>query len=876
MKRRHAVKAIALSSVAPHVLLAGGAMTKAKERPIALAKNKSHESPWHLWPNMKWIGPGYWGNRLQDWEIRDGQATCVVHGKNRTLYTLSHELGDQEDRFEVVVTMDWFGKGESAKPSAYAGFRIGAKGKMDDYRSAVVFGKGLDVGVRGDGTLFIGDSEGDQEVSSVSLNRPLRLKLEAEPNAGLYDFKLTALSEEDVLAVHQVGGIAPKVVSGGLALVAHFPDEPKQELENPSVAFSHWELKGGKVLQFDDREFGPICFAQYTLHDKVLKLNAQLAPVEDVSGHKIWLKVRKDGKWKTIQEGTVDPMGRVVPFRVENWEASEAVSYQVHLELPLLEEVKVFTYEGTIAKEPVGESQVKMAVFSCNADYGFPDGEVSDHASMHQPDLAVFLGDQFYEGTGGFGIQTSPIEKASLDYLRKWYMFGWSYSEIFRHIPSAFIPDDHDVYHGNVWGEGGKHAPSDEGWGYVAQDQGGYKMPPEWVNMVQRTQTGHLPDPYDPSPVKQGIGTYYTDWIYGGISFAILEDRKFKSAPQNVLPKEAKVKNGFIQNPDFDIKKHYAIEAELLGKRQLEFLENWTVHWPNSVQMKAVLSQTNFCTVATLPEGSIIDSIVPKLPIPAPGEYVMGDEPTSDMDSNGWPQKGRDEALKIIRKSFALHIAGDQHLASVVHYGVDDFGDAGFAFAGPALNNLFPRRWWPKLTGDHQPIPGKTKNTGDFHDGFGNKMTVHAVANPSQSGREPALIYDRATGYGVVTFDKAARTMEMECWPRYEDPNKNPNGQYEGWPIKINQDDNYARGVYGYLPLLKIEGQPDPVLKLVNEGTGETEYCLRIKGNSFRPKVFDDGKYTAVINEMESGTSKVLKGLTPTNDQEAVRVISFG
>lgn len=77
--------------------------------------------------------------------------------------------------------------------------------------------------------------------------------------------------------------------------------------------------------------------------------------------------------------------------------------------------------------------------------------------------------------------------------------------------------------------------------------------------------------------------------------------------------------------------------------------------------MKAVLSQTNFCTVATLPKGSIIDGIVPN-----PGEHVQVDALTTDLDSNGYPQKGRDQALKVIRKSFALHIAGDQYLGSVV------------------------------------------------------------------------------------------------------------------------------------------------------------------------------------------------------------------
>ena len=489
--------------------------------------------------------------------------------------------------------------------------------------------------------------------------------------------------------------------------------------------------------------------------------------------------------------------------------------------------------------------------------------------------MALFLGDQFYEGTGGFGIQTDRIEKSSLDYLRKWYMFGWSYRNIFRSIPTAFIPDDHDVYHGNVWGMGGEHAPTDKGWGYVAQDQGGYKMSPQWVNMIQATQTSHLPDPYDPRPVKQGINVYYTDWNYGGVSFAILEDRKFKSAPKKVLPEEAQVQNGFIQNRDFDIKKYYDIEAELLGERQMEFLTHWVSHWDDGIQMKAVCSQTNFCTVATLPEGSIIDEIVPSLAIPEKGEYVPGDAPTSDMDSNGWPQKGRDEALRTIRKAFALHIAGDQHLASTVHYGVDEFRDSGFAFAGPALNNLWPRRWWPQVSSDHQPLPGKAKNTGDFLDGFGNKMTIHAVANPYKTGFEPSRIYDRGTGYGIITFDKQARKMKIECWPRNVDPIANPAGQYDGWPIEIVQEENYARKAKGFLPMIEVKGAKNPVLEIFNEITNELEYAIRLKEPNHKAKVFSEDTFRVNLIDTTSGKKVSMANLKISEETDKPVVFDF-
>ena len=60
-------------------------------------------------------------------------------------------------------------------------------------------------------------------------------------------------------------------------------------------------------------------------------------------------------------------------------------------------------------------------------------------------------------------------------------------------------------------------------------------MEVDWVNAVQRTQSGHLPDPVDPEPCPSGIEVYFTELRYGGASFAIIEDRKFKTGPADIL-----------------------------------------------------------------------------------------------------------------------------------------------------------------------------------------------------------------------------------------------------------------------------------------------------------------------------------------------------
>lgn len=879
MDRRKSIKALAAGVVAPKVLLHGAGF-----RPDASPGNESNgmdmrdfafASDWHNWPDMAWVGPAYWGNRLQDWRIENGSVVCVIRGRNRTLHSLVCQLSAAPKRFETNVIVKLIPKeGES---SQYAGFRVGARAteRYDDYRCAAVFGDGLDAGLRSSGKLFIGDSTSPR---TVDPSREVSLSLRAMPEKEGYRLQLTASDPKSgkTLDTLTVDGIAAEKVQGNIALVSHDGSEQRPDYgvsvdgyslndeawerrthgEDKSVTFSNWKISGAKISYHADHEFGPVLFAQYTVNRNILKLTAQLAPVDAISGHKVSLQLRQGTTWKTVLKGTIDPEGRAAHFRLENWDTTVAVPYRVRLELPLHSGVREYFYEGTIAAEPVHRDELKVAVFCCNGDGGFPDTEIAPHVAYHKPDMAVFLGDQFYESHGGFRIEPSPPDKAALDYLRKWYMFGWSYRDTFRHIPCAIMPDDHDVYHGNVWGEGGKHAPSDEGWNYVAQDQGGYKMSAAWVNMIQRTQTSHLPDAYDSRPVKQGIGVYYGDWTYAGISFAILEDRKFKSAPKNVLPPEAGVENGFITNLDFDIRAHRDVRASLLGDRQMSFLETWASDW-RGVVMKAVLSQTNFCTLATLPKGSTGDSMVPRLPIYDEEVYVEGDAPTTDMDSNGWPQNERDAAVRLIRKCFAFHIAGDQHIASFVQYGVDEFGDSGFAFTGPALNNVFPRRWWPPVNG-HTPLVGSPPYTGDFHDGFGNRITVHAVANPRKTGVKPALVYDRATGYGLVTFNKDKRTIHTECWPRFVDPAKEPNGQYKGWPQTVSQEDNFGRKAAAWLPEVVVTGAQDPVVEIIAEATGESVYVMRIRGTRFKPKVFAPGNYTVKVSDPDRGLERIV------------------
>ncbi|NRB65213.1 MAG: alkaline phosphatase D family protein, partial [Saprospiraceae bacterium] len=710
MHRRDSIKYILLGTSLPFFSLADMGLSRVR-------RGGTYESDWGEWPDMKWAGPQFWGNRLQDWQVEAGKLRCICTGENRSLHNLVVQNLDGQASFSMSIRVDWLRPEYSTLQEGCIGFRLGAKGPFSDYRSAAVFGKGLDIGLQPDGSIKVGATS----ISTSFEGSPTSclIQIVSEPGIeGMINLKIGVKSLDDrVTYVQQTVSVPCNDLAGNIALLGS-AGKARHELEGPLVDFSQWIIKSEDLLYTEDQLFGPICFAQYTVHAETLKLTTQLAPVEQIKGHQVVLEIQENGKWKRVGVSRISNPGRAVHFRVDGWHYKQNIPYRVVLSLPLKSEIHQYEYPGTIATEPQS-GILKTAVFSCNAHYGFPDQDICDSIDRLKPDMAVFLGDQFYESTGGFGIDfRNGFDHACLDYLRKWMMFGWSYREIFRHIPCAIIPDDHDVWHGNVWGEGGKAADVSQGYSALAQDSGGYKMPPVWVNMVQFTQTSHLPDAYDPTPAKQGIGVYYTEWVYGGVSFAILEDRKFKSAPKHVLPADAQVWNGWIQNPDFDIQAYKHLEAELLGERQEDFLGQWAGEWQAGVKMKAVLSQTNFAAVATIPADAMSGAVIPRLPLPEKGEYIEGDKPTVDMDSNGWPVTKREKALGLIRKAYAFHIAGDQHLATFVKYGIDEFGDCGYAFAGPALNNLWPRRFWPSRDAANHTYDSPAY-TGPHRDGFG-------------------------------------------------------------------------------------------------------------------------------------------------------------
>ena len=818
-----------------------------------------------------WIGPEYWTNPMQDWQIINGGLECLVSKKNRNVHLLTQKLDTVQGALKMRVSLQIHNIDSGEETGNWVGFGIGSRGKFDDYRDDAVFGNGLNLGVTTNGNLFIG------ELSENIINKKIQqillegIELEAalEPSTVGYRLILSlfdGINPEPVVQILK-DSLANDIVVGDLVLISDYEFERGDpRLDEKSVTFKNWEVSGSKLKTYNEYKFGPIMFSQYTLSKGILKLTAQMAPV-NTNGEQVRLQIKESGKWKTIAQENIDKDARTATFRIESWPIDRDETYRLAYNLAINhEEFEEFYWQGMIRKDPIDNEEIIIAGFTGNDHLGFPNTDIFKQVEFHNPDVLFFSGDQIYEPNGGYGAQRTPLDKATLDYLRKWYLYGWAYRELMKDRPTISITDDHDVYHGNIWGAGGRATPEAFGQGAKAQDAGGYKMPARWVKMVERTQTSHLPDPFDSTPIAQGIGTYYTDMVYGGISFAIIEDRKFKSAPKALLP-EARIANGWPQNKNFDmIKDGDAPEAKLLGERQLLFLDQWASDWSYQAEMKLLLSQTIFSNVATLPQEAMSGAIIPTLRIMHKGDYPADDKPVSDMDSNGWPQSGRNKAVAIIRQGFAFHLAGDQHLGSTIQYGLDEWNDSGFAFCVPSISNHWPRRWYPAGGGKNRD-PEKPKYTGENIDGFGNKVTVLAASNPLYTGIEPARLYDRAAGYGIVRLNKKQRGIIIECWPRQAKPKLGDSEQYAGWPIEITQEANYGRKAAAHLPEIIIAGLDKPVVIIINEKTNEIIYSIRLNQNTFRPKVFDASiSYIVKVGEPDVDVWQVKKGVKPDDN----------
>jgi alkaline phosphatase D len=738
----------------------------------------------------RWLGPAYWANRLQDWRSSLGRIECVALPKRkglRTVGVLSREIlaGDLPAQLTVRT-------GTLVGGAGFSGFLIGVGSGALDYRAAA-----LAQGASGTGggilcTYESGGAVGFREHSdeenqlvyaalpvSSSNAGPARttaedveLRLAITPlGDGRHDVTLAAVTASTgaPLAQATLSGVADASLVGGVMLVS---------APQFGSAARHWfsslVTSGAKVGLHDERGVGPILGTLFTVAGRTFKCTAQFMPIGAGDPQSATLEFRRFGA-TSWERGPTSAIGRgfAAQFRVENWLSTSDYEYRIvyGMGTPLAQ-----TYVGQVPREPGPGTPLVLAVLNCtihsyrslaggsagstNLPGGhylglytrqslyFPYAETAGNLAKLDPDLIVALGDQFYENQPSMKDPAAPL----LDSLYKYYLWLWSFRDLTSRIPCVVLVDDHDMYQGNLWGHSGDPAPNGD------YNQGGYVQTASWVNAMQAIQCGHNPDAFDPTPVNQGISVYYCTFTYGGVSFAVLEDRKFKT--------------GDADGRDASGHPFLPSDLHLLGPRQEQLLTAWAV--ADVGLPKVCLTQTMLACLQTDADG----------------------QPMMDNDSNGYPPNGRNRAVQLLKAASALVLCGDQHLGAVVRHGTTTFTDGPIQFMSPALGAGYIRWFEPAaVLANDSGLP----NTGDFIDGFGNRLRVLAVANPvvsratyaAQYGRTRQGLGDRALkreGFGVVRVDRTRGQFTLECWPWDVDPTGPASQQYPGWPLTVPFD----------------------------------------------------------------------------------------
>ena len=746
-------------------------LTRKTKGNAAIPEESTRLDRWNSLNDRIFLGGNFWANPMEDWRIRGGWAECIVSSGKRNIQSLTHQITSPEKPFQMSVRVS---RSDALEKEQGAGFQIGIRSELNEVRSNCFAKNGISAGITAK-QLTLGKK-------TTPLSTPLQgeaiLVLSGGPNPDSSDYQLSlkAISR----AGDELGSIVTKVekesILGNVALVSQMGGTPKGRKEETAWRFTDWRVLGDAFTHSPEQRFGPILWTQYTLHDSrskegfILKLSALIGPMGEADSKEVELLVEQEAAWKTVGKEEADPDASLALFRIPNWDETKDTRFRVvYTEKGKNGEEFPDSWEGTIRANPK-DRPLRIAAMTCQNDYGFPYAPVAENIVKLDPDLLYFSGDQIYESHGGFGIIRRPAGPAILNYLRKFYQHGWAFREAMRNAPVVCIPDDHDVFQGNYWGEGGAAMKNLEG---GSSSKGGYLQPVRMVNAVHRTCTAHHPDPYDSEPIEQDMSVYYGELLYGGVGFAILGDRQWKSGPERVDTGRGRADH--VLDPDLDTA---ALDEEglvLLGERQEEFLEAWADDW-KAQTMKVLLSQTPF--VGAVTHHGKYDGFL-----------------KADLDCNGWPQTPRDRAISILRKSKALHINGDQHLTNVAQYGVEKQRDSNWSFCTPAIAAGYPRWWRPDELGiptKNRPSHGR-EHTGEYTDGLGNKVYVYAVGNPEvgRAKHRYEKAHEKGSGFGLITVDTMAKTYTLEAYRFLIDATDgNADNLFPGWPVTIHQEEN--------------------------------------------------------------------------------------
>ena len=815
----------------------------------------------------RWPGPDFFACNFEDWQIKDGGLHCLLPAINRYVYFLSGEIEGQAGRFEASFKARVNSLPSRPRLRNYLGLRLGIKGKDGDYRQAAVSGQGIDLGLSTDGLLFIGDLESvssteTQETIKSALKTGVEFKITLALDSSGYrlTFRLFEAQGGRLLDELEENGQESEKIKGGLALVASLPEATITAPDLSSGQFNEIKFQGELLQLRPERQLGPVAFTLYAQSNKQLKLRAQLIPDSLEEKSLVAFDLKNGEQWTRAAVEKVQPENSGVLFSIKDWRSQETVAFRLVILKENGQEADFPPFYGQIAPEPQEAKEIRLAVLSEGSENDYPYSRLVAELRKLNPDLLFLGGNQVFGRPVGWWRERVTLTRLKREYLRQWILFGWAFSDLLKERPAILTPDARDYFQLKLWGDGGQTGLEEKAANpFEAQDKGGFLLPADFVQLVLTTQTSHLPE----SPASQLPGKsfrpYFCEVNYGPLSLAVLDDRMFKTPPASVYGPE-QIRNGWPVNPALEIatREAKARGASLHGHEQLAFMKRWAEGWSGQTEYKAALSQSLWACLETVPAGAAGDEALFKSPPPSPGEYPPSDEPAADFNSGGWPPTSREEAVKILRKALAVHLAGSGGPPASLKYGLDRYEEAGYALVPKTLTSTWLVRWLPAA---RTRVKGKTlpSPTGNFSDAFGNRLTVKAVANPEANSDQGSS--SLSSGFGLVRF-RPDGTIVFENRSVAPSTSGQEAGLLPGWPVVFSVLDNDGRRPAAYLPTLKFKGTDRPLVQIVEESSREVIYSVRVRESEFRPPVFRAGNYTIRCGQPGTSSWRELKKIS--------------
>ena len=231
------------------------------------------------------------------------------------------------------------------------------------------------------------------------------------------------------------------------------------------------------------------------------------------------------------------------------------------------------------------------------------------------------------------------------------------------------IPDDHDVGQANIWGENGK----------TGQDTGRtggrfITIPPNTSTWSSDVRPGTCP--IRTTPHRSNAASVFTSPTCGSgaSTLPFLRIANSRVVPKARFPKWDLAPITSTIRPT-TARRSICPSLKLLGDRQLKFLDAVEPRLDggrdeSGAQPNGVLRRGSSCTGTRQP--------------------AIGRPGLQRLAANG-TKRGAD----AIRRAWAPHICGDQHLAVLVQHGIESpVGWSVWLYRMPAIVNTIYGRWW--------------------------------------------------------------------------------------------------------------------------------------------------------------------------------------